>query len=137
MENCAGRTLARQMEEVGSIWSSVPDGRRSCSLVEDLLSWPIHEMLRDLFPELLLHWSPVHQSRGRGGEGGKGRSAQNFISTAGLAQVNVINCQFFFVWRTHFENLHPDSLDKTIQWSLIITNSKGPPKFVLCNRSSY
>ena len=24
-----------------------------------------------------------------------------------------------------------------VQWSLTITNSKGPPKFVLCNRSSY
>ena len=24
-----------------------------------------------------------------------------------------------------------------VQCSLIITNSKGPPKYVLCNRSSY
>ena len=39
---------------------------------------------------------------------------------------NVVSAVFLFIAYTYY-----------IQWSLIITNSKGLPKFVLCNRSSY
>ena len=35
------------------------------------------------------------------------------------------------------ESIFTAEYEGCIQWSLIITNSKGPPKFVLCNRRSY